>query len=334
MTDAMSTATPAATDGPGAAGKPLRIRRRIPTRTPHQAADGIRAGHRLGHPLVGIPWALPALLFVGILLVYPFFRSVYGSFFEDNGFTSHYTGLDNYARLADDPIFGRSLLNTVMWVAGTLLLPVAIGLAIAVATHRMRLGRLAQLLIVLPYAISGAATAVLWKFILTSEGSLNEVLHGIGLDSLSRAWLLEWPQNTIAMIVASTWQATGLNVVLFAIGLRAIPRETVEAAELDGATGWRMFRHITLPELRSVTVVVVGMAIVNSLKAFDLIWVLTQGGPARSSETLALTMYREAFRLFHVGYGSAIALVLSVIVVASSWMYLRRQMPGMSAAKN
>ncbi len=140
-----------------------------------------------------------------------------------------------------------------MWVAGTLLLPVAIGLAIAVATHRMRFGRLAQLLIVLPYAISGAATAVLWKFILTSEGSLNEVLHGIGLDSLARAWLLEWPQNTIAMIVASTWQATGLNVVLFAIGLRAIPRETVEAAELDGATGWRMFRHITLPQLRSVT---------------------------------------------------------------------------------
>lgn len=262
-----------------------------------------------------------------MLLVYPFFRSVYGSLFEDNGFTSHYTGLDNYVRLAEDPIFGRSLLNTVMWVAGTLLLPVVAGLAIAVATHRMRFGRIAQLVVVLPCAISGAATAVLWKFILTSEGSLNQVLQGLGLDSLVRPWLLEWPQNTLSMIVASTWQATGLNVVLFAIGLSAIPRETVEAAELDGATGWRMFRHITLPQLRSVSVVVIGMAIVNSLKAFDMIWVLTQGGPARSSETLALTMYRESFRLFHVGYGSAVALVLSVIVVASSWMYLRRQMP-------
>ncbi|MFF1353389.1 carbohydrate ABC transporter permease [Streptomyces sp. NPDC058297] len=319
MTDAVR-AIPAAESA-----EAVRPRRRIPTRTPHQAATGSRG--RMGGPLTGVPWALPALLLVGVLLIYPFLRSIYGSLFEDNGFTSHFTGLDNYTRLADDPIFGRSLLNTVMWVAGTLLLPVLAGLAIAVATHRMRLGPIAQLVVVLPYAISGAATAVLWKFILTSEGSLNQVLNGIGLGSLAHPWLLEWPQNTLSMIVASTWQATGLNVVLFAIGLRAIPRETVEAAELDGATGWRMFRHITLPQLRSVSVVVIGMAIVNSLKAFDMIWVLTQGGPARSSETLALTMYREAFRLFHVGYGSAIALVLSVIVVASSWMYLRRQMP-------
>ncbi|MFD3477238.1 carbohydrate ABC transporter permease [Streptomyces sp. NPDC058695] len=321
MTDAVSTV--AATES----GTTVQVRRRIPTRTPHQAAGRARGAGRMGGPFTGLPWALPALLLVGVLLVYPFFRSVYGSLFEDNGFTSHYTGLDNYVRLAEDPIFGRSLLNTVMWVAGTLLLPVAAGLAIAVATHRMRFGRIAQLVVVLPCAISGAATAVLWKFILTSEGSLNQVLQGLGLDSLARPWLLEWPQNTLSMIVAGTWQATGLNVVLFAIGLSAIPRETVEAAELDGATGWRMFRYITLPQLRSVSVVVIGMAIVNSLKAFDMIWVLTQGGPARSSETLALTMYRESFRLFHVGYGSAVALVLSVIVVASSWMYLRRQMP-------
>ncbi|WBB60596.1 sugar ABC transporter permease [Streptomyces sp. WMMC500] len=318
MTDTVSTA---------GAAKPVRLRRRIPVRSPHQAARNTPT-RRMGGPFAGVPWALPALLLVGVLLVYPFLRSIYGSFFEDNGFTSSFTGIDNYTRLAEDPIFGRSLLNTFLWVAGTLLLPVVAGLAIAVATHRMRLGGLAQLVIVLPFAISGAATAALWRFMLTTDGAVNQILRGVGLDSWAQSWLLEWPQNTISMIVASTWQATGLNVVLFAIGLRAIPRETTEAAELDGATGWRMFRHITLPQLRAVTVVVVGMAIVNSLKAFDMIWVLTQGGPSRSSETLALTMYREAFRLFHVGYGSAVALVLSVIVVASSWLYLRRQMPG------
>ncbi|WP_407563615.1 carbohydrate ABC transporter permease [Streptomyces sp. 184] len=319
MTDTVGTAE---------AAKPVRLRRRIPVRSPHQAAK-TTSTRRLGGAFAGVPWALPAVALVGILLVYPFLRSIYGSFFEDNGFDSSFTGIDNYTRLAEDPIFGRSLLNTFMWVAGTLLLPVVAGLAIAVATHRMRrLGGLAQLVIVLPFAVSGAATAALWRFMLTTDGAVNQVLRGVGLDSWAQSWLLEWPQNTISMIVASTWQATGLNVVLFAIGLRAIPRETVEAAELDGATGWRMFRHITLPQLRAVTVVVVGMAIVNSLKAFDMIWVLTQGGPSRSSETLALTMYREAFRLFHVGYGSAIALVLSVIVVASSWLYLRRQMPG------
>ncbi|MFD4633528.1 carbohydrate ABC transporter permease [Streptomyces sp. NPDC058284] len=324
MTDIVTPAHGA----PGSA----RPRRRVPVRSPHQAARA--RGKRLGGPLAALPWALPAFAFVGVLLVYPFFRSVYGSFFEDNGFTSSFTGFDNYARLADDPIFGRSLLNTVLWVAGTLLLPVLAGLLIAVATHRMRFGGVAQLIIVLPYAISGTATAVVWYFMLSSQGALNQALRGAGLDGLAHSWLLEWPQNTLSMIVASTWQATGLNVVLFAIGLRAIPRETVEAAELDGASGWRMFRHITLPGLRAVTVVVVGMAIVNSLKAFDMIWILTQGGPSRSSETLALSMYRETFRLFHVGYGSAIALVLSVIVVASSWLYLRRQMPDTNPAKN
>ncbi|MFH8610732.1 carbohydrate ABC transporter permease [Streptomyces sp. NPDC018029] len=321
------TATPAR-----GTAKPARPRRRVPTRTPHQAARA--GGSRLGSPLAALPWALPAFAFVGVLFVYPFFRSVYGSFFEDNGFTSSFTGLDNYARLADDPIFGRSVLNTLMWVGGTLLLPVLAGLLIAVATHRMRFGAAAQLIIVLPYAISATATAVVWYFMLTSEGAVNQVLRGIGLDGLARPWLLEWPQNTLSMIVASTWQATGLNVVLFAIGLRAIPRETVEAAELDGASGWRMFRHITLPGLRAVTVVVVGMAVVNSFKAFDMIWILTQGGPSRSSETLALSMYRETFRLFHVGYGSAIALVLTVIVVASSWLYLRRQMPDAHTAQS
>ncbi|MDG4861708.1 sugar ABC transporter permease [Streptomyces sp. T-3] len=309
----------------------VRPRRRIPTRTPHQA---VGRGARLGGPMSAIPWALPAFALVGVLLVYPFFRSVYGSFFEDNGFTSSFTGIDNYTRLADDPIFGQAVLNTVLWVAGTLLLPVLVGLLIAVATHGMRFGGLAQLVIVLPYAISAVATGVLWNFMLTSDGAVNQALRGIGLDSWAQTWLLEWPQNTLSMIVASTWQATGLNVVLFAIGLRAIPRDTVEAAWLDGATGWRMFRHIQLPQLKAVTVVVVGMAIVNSLKAFDMIWVLTKGGPSRSSETLALSMYREAFRLFHVGYGSAIALVLSVIVVASSWVYLRRQMPEQSALKS
>ncbi|AXK32742.1 sugar ABC transporter permease [Streptomyces armeniacus] len=309
-----------------AAAKPVRIPRRTPTRTPGPA-ERRGASRRLGGPLAGVPWVLPALLFVGVLLIYSFFRSIYGSFFEDNGFTRHYVGLDNYTRLAQDPIFGQSVLNTALWVAGTLLLPVFTGLLIAVATHNMRFGNVAQLVIVLPFVISGASTAVLWKFILTTEGALNGVLSTVGLDSWTQSWLLEWPQNTLSMIVASTWQGTGINVVLFAVGLRAIPRDTVEAAQLDGATGWRMFRYITLPQLRPMTVVVVGMAIVNSLKAFDMIWILTQGGPARSSETLALTMYREAFRLFHVGYGSAVALVLSVIVVASSWMYLRRQMP-------
>lgn len=277
-----------------------------------------------------IPFLAPAIVFVGVLLIYPFLASVWTSLFQDNGFTRSFVGLTNFGKLAADPILARSLLNTLMWVVGTLVLPVVLGLAIAVASNSLtrRWGGFVRGAIVLPYAISGSATAALWHFLLASDGAVNQVLRAVGLGGLATSWLLEWPQNTLSMIVASTWQATGFSVILFLVGLQSIPRDTVEAASIDGAGGWRMFASIIFPQLRPVTVVVVGMALVNSLKSFDIIWVLTQGGPARTSETLALTMYRETFLLFHVGYGSAVAVLLTVIVIAAAWLYLRTQLPG------
>jgi ABC-type sugar transport system permease subunit len=108
------------------------------------------------------------------------------------------------------------------------------------------------------------------------------------------------------------------------VGLQTIPRDPIEAARLDGAAGWRLFKDMTFPLVRPMTIVVVGISLVNSLKTFDIIWVMTQGGPYRSSETLAVMMYRETFLLFHHGYGAAIAVLLSVIVLAVSFFYLSR----------
>jgi multiple sugar transport system permease protein len=147
----------------------------------------------------------------------------------------------------------------------------------------------------------------------------------VGLGSWQQEWLLHWPLNTISMILATTWQATGASMILFLIGLQTIPTETVEAARLDGAEGWRLYWNVIIPQLRPMTVVVVGMAIVNSLKTFDIVWLLTQGGPGTASETLALTMYRETFTLNRYGYGAAVSVVLTAVVVAASWLYLRRQ---------
>jgi ABC-type sugar transport system permease subunit len=150
------------------------------------------------------------------------------------------------------------------------------------------------------------------------------VLESVGLESLSTSWLLRPPVNTYAMIVASTWQGVGVSVLLFLIGLQVIPKDPIEAARLDGAEGWRLFKDITFPLLRPMTIVVVGISLVNSLKTFDIIWIMTQGGPYRSSETLAVTMYRQTFVLFEHGYGAAISVVLSVIVLIASLLYLTR----------
>ncbi|WP_144764908.1 carbohydrate ABC transporter permease [Curtobacterium sp. 9128] len=276
--------------------------------------------------LTGGAFLAPSVVLVVVLLVAPFLFTIYRSFFNDNGFTRSWVGIENYRAMFADPAFGQSVLNTFMWVVGTLLLPVGIGLAIAVGTWKLRLGGLARFAIVLPYAISGSATAVVWTFMLSTDGGLDTILHMIGLDGLVSQWLLQWPLNTVMMIVATTWQATGACVILFLVGLQSIPPNTLEAAQIDGASGWRLFWAVTFPQLRPMTVVVVGISIVGSLKVFDQVLLLTNGGPGTASETLALTMYRETFTLSRYGSGAAVAVFLTLVVVVASWAYLRRQL--------
>jgi ABC-type sugar transport system permease subunit len=269
-------------------------------------------------------YLLPAALFVAVFLIYPAVATTAISFTRWDGLTAPtFIGADNYMRFLGDPAFRTSLVNTLVWVIGTLLFPVLIGLGMAILINRVPLEGLYKFLFYLPYAISATATGVIWAFMLSPNGVLNSTLGALGLDALARSWLIAPPWNTLAMLMVYTWQSTGTNMVLFLIGLQSIPTEPVEAAKLDGANAWQTLRHIVFPLLRPITVVVITIAIVNSFKVFDLIWVMTQGGPYRSSETLAVTMYREAFVLFQLGYGAAIAVLLSLIVFGFTATYLR-----------
>ncbi|HEY7031051.1 MAG TPA: ABC transporter permease subunit [Thermomicrobiales bacterium] len=288
---------------------------------------------RLGRFAGAYAFLLPALVLVGVFLLWPFLRSAYLSFTEYNGLgTPKWIGLDNYRTLIHDPILTSSIRNTLYWVVGTLLLPVGLGLLIASISFNLKGGAFYRLPFLIPYALSGSAIATLWAFIFVRDGAVNGALKALGLDSWTRAWLIDihpvWKldvkYNTLAMIVASTWQAVGVSVLLFLIGLQVIPKDPIEAARLDGAEGWRLFRDVTFPLLRPMTIVTVGISLVNSLKTFDIIWIMTQGGPARSSETLAVTMYRETFLLSRHGYGAAVAVVLSLVVTAVSVAYLSR----------
>lgn len=292
------------------------------------AAEAYQQPTRANRSLDGaVPYLFlaPALVLVGALLLWPFGRTLMLSFTDSSGpTTGSFVGIDNYTRLARDPILTDSMVNTLLWVIGTLLLPVGIGLLIAVVSVDLDRASFARLPFLIPYALSGTAIGVMWEFMLRGNGAINSTLEAIGLERLTQDWLLRPPLNTWSMIAASTWQSVGVCVLLFLIGLQVIPRDPIEAARLDGAEGWRLFRDITFPLLRPMTIVVVGISLVNSLKTFDIIWIMTQGGPYRSSETLAVTMYRETFLLFRHGYGSAIAVLLSVIVLAVSWVYLSR----------
>jgi ABC-type sugar transport system permease subunit len=268
----------------------------------------------------------PAVLVVALLLYAPFLYTLVLSFTDYDGLTApRWVGLDNFARFLDDPALLTSVRNTLLWVAGTMLLPVGLGLLIALLSYDIRGGTWLRLPFMLPYALSGAGLGVIWGFILQSGGAANDVLGALGLPGADVSFLQQQPWNTLGMIIAWTWQQTGVNTLLFLVGLQSIPSEPLEAARLDGATGWRMFRHVVWPLLAPLTAVVVGLALVASLKTFDIVWVTTQGGPGRNSETLAVTMYRDAFVAGDYGYGSAVALVLTLTTGLVTVAYLRRQ---------
>lgn len=289
--------------------------RRPRTRRPGGAAFG------------AVGFVSPAVLLVALLLYAPFLYTLYLGFTDYDGLNpARFVGLENFRRFLDDPALGTSVRNTLMWAVGATVLPVGLGLLVAVLSHDIRGGTLLRLPFLLPYALSGAGLAVIWGFILQSGGAANDVLGALGLPGAETRILTEEPVNTIAMIIAWTWQQAGVNALLFMVGLQSIPKEPLEAARLDGAAGWRMFRHMTWPLLAPLTTVVVGLSLVASLKTFDIVWVMTQGGPGRNSETLAVTMYRDAFVAAEYGYGSAVAFSLTLVTGVVTFAYLRRQL--------
>lgn len=268
----------------------------------------------------------PGVLGVAVLLYVPLLWTTFISFTEYNGLGDpEWVGLANYVEMFEDPRFLGSVLNTLLWVGGTLLVPVGIGLGVALLTWNLKGGTWLRLPFLIPYAVSGIGVGVVWSFILGSGGALDQALGAFGIADTPR-WLVDAPLNTVVMILATSWQGVGVNALLFTIGLQSIPKEPLEAAKMDGASGFRLFRSVLWPMLRPLTAVVVGLSIVASLKTFDIVQGMTKGGPGGASETLALTMYKETFVNSDYGLGSAIAVFLTVVTLVASILYLRQQL--------
>ena len=296
-----------------------------PLAAPHSLAASKVARRRLRRRrATGYLYLVPMIALVGIFLLYPAVKTAWVALTDATGTNAgSFVGVDNFSRLFKDPAFRTSVRNTVYWVIGALVLQVGLGLLLAIVLSNMRGGGAFKRLFYLPYALSGAAVAVIWFYIFNPDnGLLSSALRWVGLDVTTR-WLADPPINTFAMIFAAMWQGLGPAMVLFLVGLQNLPREPIEAARVDGAEGFTLFRHITFPLLRPTTAIVVAITMINNFKVFDLIWVMTQGGPYRSSETLAVTMYRESFVSFSVGYGASVAVVLTFVVLLLSVFYLR-----------
>lgn len=186
-----------------------------------------------------------------------------------------------------------------------------------------RWGAIFKNLFYLPNAVSPTIAALIMVSLLSNYG-LPKLLETIGLTGQSEYWLGIPYVNTFVMIGASVWQGIGTNLILLIVGLNNIPSEPIEAARIDGAYGFRLYKNVILPLLKPTLVIVFLMAIINSFKTFDGIWLMTGGGPYRTSETLAVTMYKETFINGSYGYGSAVATILSFIVLIISIFYLKK----------
>jgi multiple sugar transport system permease protein/raffinose/stachyose/melibiose transport system permease protein len=263
-----------------------------------------------------------------VIVIVPLLSSFYFSFTDWNGFSTKYTfvGIDNFLKITRDPNFKNAIRNTVLWMAAAIILPVGFGLSIALILQRnIRGANLFKSLFYFPICLSLAVIGQVWVWIYQPDwGLINVVLRGLNLANLTQAWLANPNTALISVILAWSWQQVGLAMVIFLAGLTSIPTELTEAAEIDGATYFQSLVNVVIPLLSPATVVVIALSIINSLKSFDVVYMMTQGGPFHSSDTLAMFMYTESFKNYYMGYGSAIAVVLFLIAMVVIAVYFRQ----------
>jgi ABC-type sugar transport system permease subunit len=271
--------------------------------------------------------SLPLLIYI-IIIIVPLITSFYYSFTDWNGFNPdfNFIGIKNYEKIFRDPLFFNAIKNTVIWMAAAVVVPTIGGLAIALVLHgRVWGANFYKSLFYAPICLSLAVVGQVWIWIYQPNwGLLNIVLRAVHLDQLAMAWLANSKSALPAIIAAWSWQQIGLAMVIFLAGLTSVPTELTEAAEIDGASYWQSLRHVIIPLLSPATIVVVALAIINSLKSFDVVYIMTRGGPFHSSDTLAMFMYNESFQKYYMGYGSAISVVLFIIAMIAIIIYFRQ----------
>lgn len=299
------------------------------------ATAALRAAVRPRRPLKGGP-ARPSPLIISFVLIplliesisvfWPAIQGFYISLTHWNGVNApSFAGLGNYRRMVDDPVFHKALANTAIWLVLFGGLSAAGGLGCAMFLQRERRGiAIYRAALFLPVVFSLTATALMWQTLYQPNGMLNGLLSALGLGGWQHAWLANSGTALYAQIVPALWREIGYVMVLYLAGLKGIDPALYEAAKMDGASYWQQFRHVTLPQLRSVNAVVVSVIIIDSLRSFDVVWSLTQGGPYNSSQLLSTYMYQTAFVNTDFGYGCALAVAIFVLAFGVIVSYLIR----------
>jgi multiple sugar transport system permease protein len=268
------------------------------------------------------------VLVFAAVIVYPLISAIYLSLFQIYTPTLQggWVGLDNYATLIGAGEFWRSLANTLIWTLGTLVLQIVFGVAMALLLHQNIWFRsLARSLVLFPYFVSTVVAVLVWRWLFNDlYGILNHLMIVAGLTGMPLDWLGSMPNAMISVILVGAWKYFPFVVIAVLARLQTIPDALYEAARIDGAGPIARFVDITLPQLRDVLLVVILLRSIWDFKEFDLIWLLTGGGPVISTQTLSILVYKEAFALNQMGMASAYAVAMMAIMLVFMVVYVRR----------
>jgi multiple sugar transport system permease protein len=267
----------------------------------------------------------PTLVIFLTFILFPVLFSFYLSFQEWNMFSSeaNFVGMDNYVRMFNSQEFWTVLKNTAIFTIGTVPLNMALSLLVAIALHKKIKGKkFLRTAFFAPVIISPVAAAVIWRWIYDPNfGLLNYAIGILGIDAVN--WLNDPTAAMFALIIMAVWKTFGINMVLFSAGLQGIPETYYEAAEIDGAGVWSKFWRITVPMLAPTTFFIMIMSMISSFQVFDLVYVLTSGGPLGSTKVLVFFVYEYAFKFFEMGYASAAAYILFFILIVLTMAQVR-----------
>ena len=285
---------------------------------------GNRAGRRAPRRsrregAIDLLFLLPTLLILAGFLLYPLVYGIVLSVHDSRGFEpGRFVGLDHYARaILGDAVFHRSLLNTLLFTGVAVVLQTGLGLFLAVLVADVKRGRTSlQLVFFAPFVLASVAVGAVWKFLYAPFlGVVATVGSALGLETRTFAPLADADTALWAIMVAFLWRFSGFTMVVYLAAIRALPREYYEHAVLEGAGRLQQFRRVTWPLLWPQTFTLVLLTSLGTLRIFDMVWIMTAGGPAHATETVITNVYATAFRFLDVGYAQAMAMVLLVVIL-------------------
>lgn len=265
-----------------------------------------------------ILFVLPALIIYLMWVIYPIISAIWMSFLKsDTLHTSHFAGLENYVSVFKSTLFWKSLRISIIFIIFTTLLQVVLGFLYGYLVYLQPKGyRIYKILLFIPNVLPSVASGFIWTYIYSpSMGVLKPFMEAIGLGEYYISPIAEPNLALWAIIFAQVWCGLGVQIILFNSGFMNIPAEVIESAQLDGATGWKMIKTMIIPMSWDVTKMVIILQTIGALRSFDLIYVMTAGGPNHSTEVLPMHLFVNAFQNFNLGYGNVIAVILFVLAM-------------------